>query len=123
MNGIMRVLGCSISWAWTSSLVVPATVLIGQPAGARHLAGIAAARQRWNCETDQKVLALAPEDADTWFNLGVREQHGKPGGTHRVHGYRLKRWIAPGTHGVGMPGWHSTAQRQRRLSKRWRCNR
>lgn len=53
----------------------------GNLQAARHLAGIAAARQRWEIAEDwyQKVLALAPEDADIWFNLGfVRERHGKP---------------------------------------------
>jgi tetratricopeptide (TPR) repeat protein len=47
---------------------------------ARHLAAIAAEKQRWEIAESwfDKVLALAPEEADTWFNLGfVREHAGK----------------------------------------------
>jgi tetratricopeptide (TPR) repeat protein len=47
---------------------------------ARHLAAIAAGKQQWaTAETwFEKVLELAREDADTWFNLGfVREHAGK----------------------------------------------
>lgn len=47
----------------------------------RHLAGIAAARQDWESAENwyEKLLALAPDDTDAWFNLGfVREQGGKP---------------------------------------------
>lgn len=47
---------------------------------ARHLAAIAASRQRWDVAEAwlEKVVALAPEDADAWFNLGfVREHSGK----------------------------------------------
>ena len=47
---------------------------------ARHLAAIAADRQRWDLAESwfEKVLAVQPEDADTWFNLGfVREHAGK----------------------------------------------
>lgn len=48
---------------------------------ARHLAAIAADKQRWEVAESwfEKVLTLQPEDADTWFNLGfVREHAGKP---------------------------------------------
>ena len=47
---------------------------------ARHLAAISADRKRWEMAESwfEKVLALQPEDADTWFNLGfVREHAGK----------------------------------------------
>lgn len=46
----------------------------------RHLAGIAASKQRWAVAEDwfEKALALQPNDADSWFNLGyVRERAGK----------------------------------------------
>lgn len=46
---------------------------------ARHLAAIAAAKRRWDVAERwfEQVLALAPLDADGWFNLGyVREQAG-----------------------------------------------
>jgi len=47
---------------------------------ARHLAAIAAGRQRWDAAESwfEKVLELQPDDADTWFNLGfVREHAGQ----------------------------------------------
>jgi tetratricopeptide (TPR) repeat protein len=47
---------------------------------ARHLAAIAATKQRWEVAESwfEKVLALQADDADTWFNLGfVREHAGK----------------------------------------------
>ena len=39
---------------------------------ARHLAAISADRQRWDIAESwfEKVLAVQPEDADIWFNLG-----------------------------------------------------
>lgn len=49
----------------------------------RHLAAIAAEKQRWEESESwfEKVLELVPEDADTWFNLGfVREHAGKAAG-------------------------------------------
>ena len=48
---------------------------------ARHLAAIAAGKQRWEVAESwfEKVLARVPDEADTWFNLGfVREHAGKP---------------------------------------------
>ncbi len=50
---------------------------------ARHLAAIAAETQRWELAESwfEKVLALAPEEGDTWFNLGfVRGHSGKSQG-------------------------------------------
>lgn len=47
---------------------------------ARHLASIAAKRQRWEAAESwfEKVVTLAPGDAASWFNLGfVREQSGR----------------------------------------------
>lgn len=47
----------------------------------RHLASIAAEKQRWETAASwyAKVLDLRPEEADTWFNLGfVRERAAKP---------------------------------------------
>jgi len=47
----------------------------------RHLAAIAVDRQRWDVAEAWfgKVLELAPEDTDTWFNLGfARERSGNP---------------------------------------------
>ena len=47
---------------------------------ARHLAGIAAEKQRWEVAESwfEKVLELSPDEADIWFNLGfVREHAGK----------------------------------------------
>lgn len=46
----------------------------------RHLAAIAVGRQRWDVAEAwfEKVLELAPDDADTWFNLGfTRERSGR----------------------------------------------
>jgi Flp pilus assembly protein TadD len=45
---------------------------------ARHLAAIAASRQRWDVAESwfEKVLELMPTDADTWFNLGFVREHG-----------------------------------------------
>lgn len=44
---------------------------------ARHLAAIAAEKQHWEIAATwfEKVLALAPEDASTWFNLGFVHEH------------------------------------------------
>lgn len=47
----------------------------------RHLASIAAEKQRWEVAESwyAKVLDLCPLEADTWFNLGfVRERAAKP---------------------------------------------
>lgn len=47
---------------------------------ARHLAAIAGKRECWVVAESwfEKVVALAPEDADSWFNLGfVRERAHK----------------------------------------------
>jgi Flp pilus assembly protein TadD len=47
---------------------------------ARHLAGIAARRQHWDAAHSwfDKVVAAAPTDAASWFNLGfVCEQSGR----------------------------------------------
>lgn len=79
----------------------------GNLQAARHLAGIAAARQRWEIAEDwyQKVLVLAPEDADTWFNLGfVREQHGKPETALTAFNAatRLKPALDRAWHGMGL---------------------
>lgn len=49
-------------------------------ASARALAAIAADKKKWDVAESwfEKVLALQPEDSDTWFNLGfVREHAGK----------------------------------------------
>jgi len=49
----------------------------------RHLAAIAAGKARWAAAESWllQVLALQPEDADSWFNLGyVREQRGNTSG-------------------------------------------
>lgn len=45
---------------------------------ARHLAAIAAGKQRWDVAESwfEKVVELMPEDADTWFNLGFVREHG-----------------------------------------------
>lgn len=48
---------------------------------ARHLASIAGGKQQWSIAEGwlEKVVALQPQDADSWFNLGfVREHAGKP---------------------------------------------
>lgn len=52
----------------------------GDVKSARHLAAIAAGRERWDVAESwfEKVVELVPDDADTWFNLGfVREHAGK----------------------------------------------
>lgn len=79
----------------------------GNLQAARHLAGIAAARQRWEIAEDwyQKVLALAPEDADIWFNLGfVRERHGKPEAALAAFSAatRIKPALDRAWHGMGL---------------------
>jgi tetratricopeptide (TPR) repeat protein len=74
---------------------------------ARHLAAIAAGRQRWEIAESwfEKVVALAPEDADTWFNLGfVREHAGKAAGAvvAFAEAVRLKPILDRAWYGMGL---------------------
>lgn len=98
-----------------------ATVLAldaGNVQATRHLAGIAAARQRWEIAGDwyEKVTTLAPEDAGAWFNLGfVRERHSKPEAALLAfnEAVRLKPGLDRAWHGMGLAharlGQHSAA--------------
>jgi len=49
----------------------------GDIRSARHLAAIAAEKKKWSVAESwfEKVLALQPGDADTWFNLGFVREH------------------------------------------------
>jgi tetratricopeptide (TPR) repeat protein len=74
---------------------------------ARHLAAIAAGRQRWDIAESwfEKVVELAPADADTWFNLRfVREHAGKPAAaiTAFAEAVRLKPILDRAWYGMGL---------------------
>jgi len=74
---------------------------------ARHLASIAAGMKRWPVAESwfDTVLKLAPEDADTWFNLGfVREQGGDSAAAIKAFAevVRLKPTLDRAWYGMGL---------------------
>jgi tetratricopeptide (TPR) repeat protein len=74
---------------------------------ARHLAAIAAGKERWEVAESWfgKVLELAPDDADTWFNLGFVRDHGhKPADALQAftEATRLKPSLDRAWYGMGL---------------------
>jgi tetratricopeptide (TPR) repeat protein len=74
---------------------------------ARHLASIAAERKHWDAAESWfgKVLDQAPDEADTWFNLGfVRDHGGKSAQAVEAfqHAVRLKPAQDRAWYGMGL---------------------